>query len=208
VDPWWGMFGSPPLDLRRRTRPPAAGLLRFTAVVAALTLPLVVGLSIWKPFGPEPCGGTLDANGFPVPCTEVINPFDVIFRATVAAGCIELVAIGIYLAVTLPRTTATPGAVLRWLPVSASVVALALGGFSVVSRGGALAWFLWLIAPLIFYGVHRADPTAVVPVLLGLLPSAVVSAILVIDSAFNGLPAAIFLTTGIFVGLQRVRRRR
>jgi hypothetical protein len=199
-----GMDGPPRLDLRRRTRHPAAGLLRVTAAVAASSLPLVLVFAAWQPFGPGRCGGDVDSAGFPVPCTDVIEPYNAIFRAVVATGCLQVLAIGIYLVIALPRTTASTGAVLRWAPMSVAVIAMALSAFAGATHGALVPGFvLWLIAPLIFDRIHRADARSAVLLLLALLPSAVVSAIFVLESPFYALPAAMFLATGIFVGVRR-----
>ncbi|MFG1812558.1 hypothetical protein ACGFIF_02240 [Kribbella sp. NPDC049174] len=199
-------MSGPPLDLRRRTRHPAAGLFRATAVVAALTLPLVWVLTAWAPFGPVRCGRELGSDGIPVPCPDSIRPYDALFRAILATGAAELVAIGIYLVVALPRSTAPASAVLRQLPLSAGVIALALGPYAVATEGTGLLtplFLLWILAPLIVYGVHRADARSAVIVLLALLPSGVVSAILVLDEIYHGMPAAMFLATGVLVGVRR-----
>ncbi len=163
-----------------------------------MTLPLVWMLGAWDPFGPPPCRL----------CPGVEPRYDALFRAIVLSGCVQLVAVGIYLVASVPRAIAAPGAILRWFPASIAVVALALGAFvpGSFSRNGDwlyLLFLVWLVAPLIFYAVHRADPRSVVPVLLGLVPAGVISAILAADHVAAGMPAAILLATGIFVGVRR-----
>lgn len=197
--PYATVFGmtAPPFDLRRPTRRPAAGLFRATVVVTALTLPLVWLFTAWRPFGPPRCRGI-------VPCIDTIPEYGAVFRAVVATGCVELTAIAIYLVL------ARPTAVLRYIPVSAGVVALSLGAWVPVISGSGAGWlvplyFLWIAAPLVLRGVHRADPRSVVPVLLALLPSCAVGAIVVVESSWAALPALMLVGSAAFVVIRRLR---
>lgn len=201
---------APQFDLRRSTRHPAVGLFRVTAVSAALTLPLVWLLTAWAPFGPKRCGHELGSDGVPLPCLDVIRVDDAVFRALLATGCVELLALAIYLAVALPRTTAPAIDILRRLPACIGVVALAVGAFAgaVDGTGAGLLiplFLLWLLAPLIVLSVERADPRSAVLILLGLLPSGVVSGILVLDDLYNGLAAVMFVASAVLVIVRRLR---
>ncbi|MFI6679221.1 hypothetical protein [Kribbella sp. NPDC050470] len=188
---------APPFDLRRPTRRPAVGLFRTTVVVTALTLPLVWLFTAWRPFGPPRCRGI-------VPCIHSIPEYGAVFRAVVATGCVELAAIAIYLVL------ARPTAALRYVPVAVGVVALALGAWVPAISGSGALWLvplylLWIAAPVILHGVHRADPRSVIPVLLALLPSCAVGAILTLETLWAALPALILVASAAFVVVRRLR---
>ncbi|TCC23616.1 hypothetical protein [Kribbella speibonae] len=209
----------PRLNLRRPPPKPAGDLFRVTAAVSFLTLPLLWAAKvILPPLGQGPC-----PRGAYCPA-EVLGPTDPL-GLVVAAAVAEFVVIGCYLALASTRRTLDLRTGLRWFPVAAAVVALAVGffgwlmdtssrldedldlreGSSSTESAFALLLFLWLLTPVILYGVHRGDRSAVVPVVIGLAPTAVCGVLLISEHLLNPLPA-IMLVVGVLTALL-VRRR-
>jgi hypothetical protein len=203
------------LDLRRPPTRPAGNLFRVTAAVSFLSIPLIWAASVVVP--PEeipcldhPCPPSLDVVG------RSAEPVDIILAAAAA----ELVVIAGYLALAAARGTLDLRAGLRWSPAAVAIVALAVGSWGWLLENGAgrsfnaaeLAFLIllasWLLTPLILYVVHRGDRRAVVPVVIGLTPTALGTALLVPNDPLvvpMALPA-IMLVAGVITVLA-VRRR-
>jgi hypothetical protein len=184
---------APRLNLTRPTQKPAANLFRVTAVVAALTLPL---LWLWHLWTPLPSGSNCSPQDY-CPAVEVVDaPLTAFLGWTTL---VELAVVVGYLAVAGLRGTLRLRTGLRWLPIALSILVLALGGFvALMDTAGPSALFaVWLATPAILFGVHRGDRRAVLPVLLGLAPTAISCATLVTEVWLAGLPVAVLIACAI-----------
>ncbi|TCC05702.1 hypothetical protein [Kribbella soli] len=208
---------APRLDLRRRPTKPAGNLFRVTAAVSFLSLLVLWAAYEWWPSpgfeschrtaGGEPCPPSVDSIG------SALDPPQLILVTAV----VELVAIGCYLALAAARRTLDLRTGLRWSPVAVAVIALAVGGFGWLMDGGDLNSFgsvapgfvllfaLWLLTPLVLYGIHRGDRGAVIPVAIGLAPTAACNAVVVQDDPAGALPAVMLVVAVLTVVV--VRRR-
>lgn len=205
-----------PLNLRRSPTKPAAGnLFRVTAVVSFVSIPLLWLAYLVVP--PEripcqdhPCPPSIDV------VRRSAEPLDIVLAA---AGA-ELAVIACYLVLAAARRTLDLRAGLRWSPAAVAVVALAVGSFGwLMDNGAGLSFnaaeliFLillgaWLLTPLILHVVHRGDRRAVVPVVIGLAPTALCNALLINNDPLvvpMALPATMLVVGVITV---RVLRRR
>lgn len=198
-----------PLDLRRHTaRRPAGALLRVAAAIAALTVPSVLVLTVWPPFGSTGCRGdrAVDETGVPVPCVDSVRTSaDEIFWAIVITGLVQLAILGGYVAL---RRSSTPPC---WLPVALGIVALSLGAVVPLSDATTSIWVwplyaLWLAAPLILYYAQRGDPGAIIPIFLALAVSCAVG---LLDGAGGAPPAIMLFVSALLLGIRYavVRRR-
>lgn len=207
---------APRPDLRRPpTTPAAGGLFRVTAAVSFLSIPLLYVAHLVVPPERTPC----QDHACP-PSADVVGrapePSDVVLAA---AGA-ELVVIACYLVLAAARGTLDLRTGLRWSPAAVAIVALAVGSFGwLMDNGAGLSFdaaevaFLvllgaWLLTPLILYAVHRADPRAVIPVVVGLAPTALGNALLINNDPLvvpMALPV-VMLTAGVITVLV-VRRR-
>ncbi|MET9275053.1 hypothetical protein [Kribbella sp. NPDC003557] len=137
-----------------------------------------------------------------------------------AAAGAELAVIACYLVLAAARRTLDLRAGLRWSPAALAVVALAVGSFGwLMDNGAGLSFnaaeliFLillgaWLLTPLILRVVQRGDRRAVVPVVIGLAPTALGNALLINNDPLvvpMALPATM-LVVGVITVM--VRRRR
>ena len=178
-------------DLRRPIDRPAGGLFRASAASAALTFPLLWLFTAWAPFGPEPCIRV---------CPGSIPEYDDVFFAIPSTAVVELVVVGVYLAVVLLRRTADAD-ILRWLPVSVGVVVLAVAPLPPLSSADsellAPLPLLWILVPLVLYFVNRGDDGAAKWVLLALAPSCVMGALVVQENALAALPAGLLVATAV-----------
>ncbi|MGW7682670.1 hypothetical protein ACWGID_18160 [Kribbella sp. NPDC054772] len=170
-----------PLDLGRPVGRPAGHLFRVTAVVVALSIPLAIASYVLQI-------ATHAGRCRPWPeCEELILPeVYTAFVLGTTAG-VELLLIGGYLVLATARGRLARSVAFRAVPTAIGVVVLAvvgLGGWleaptnhggSSPGKGYLILLGLWLLAPLVLYGVHRGDRSAVIPVALGLLPTAFVS---------------------------------
>lgn len=202
---------APRLDLRRPARKkPAGNLFRVTGAVSFLTLALfwVVAQLLPESYS-DPCPG--ESAGVacpPLPAVEggVVSDLQV-FLAT--AG-VELAVIAGYLVLAVVRQRTEPGAALRWSPAAVAIVALAVTGFAgILSDDSWSPYFvLWIVTPLVLYDVYRGDPGAVIPVVLGLAPTAVCCALVAFwgDLAMGVLPALMLLVSGAVVVVLSNRR--
>jgi hypothetical protein len=204
------------LDLRRPSASGVGNLFRMTAVVSCLSIPLLWVAYLVVPSEHIPCQ---DYTCPPSPdvVRRSVEPSD----AVLAAAGAELVVIACYLALAAARRTLDLRAGLRWSPAAVAIVALAVGSFGWLLDNGAglsfdaaeLVFLLllasWLFTPLVLYVVHRADRRAVIPVVVGLAPTAVGNALLITNDPLvvpMALPA-IMLTVGVITVLV-VRRHR
>lgn len=207
---------APHLDLRRRPTKPAGNLFRVTAAVSFLSFPLVWEAYLLFPLaelesctgdGNAPCPLSLDTGrGF----LHELGPL-------LATACVELVVIACYLAWATARRTLDLRTGLRWSPIAIVIVALAVGGFGWLIDGGDLSgpdavepglvllFALWLFTPLAVYGVHRGDRRAVIPVVIGLAPTAAVNAYVVPEAPIGTFPAVMLVVAVLTVVV--VRRR-
>ena len=204
------------LDLRRSPTRGAGNLFRVTAVVSFLSIPLLWVAYLVVPSEHLPC----QDHACP-PSSDVVRrsaePSDLVLAA---AGA-ELVVIACYLALAALRRRLDLRTGLRWSPAAVAIVALAVGSFGwLLDNGAGLSFdpaevvFLlllasWLLMPLVLYVVHRGDRRAVIPVVVGLAPTAVGNALLIANDPLvvpMALPA-IMLTVGVITVLV-VRRRR
>ncbi|NIK60721.1 hypothetical protein [Kribbella shirazensis] len=206
-----------PLDLHRPpTRPAAGNLFRVTAAVSFLSIPLLYVAYLVVPPDEIPC----QDHACP-PSADVVGrapePSDVVLAA---AGA-ELLVIACYLVLAAARRTLDLRTGLRWSPAAVAIVALAVGSFGWLMDNGAglsfdaaeVAFLLllgsWLLTPLVLYAVHRGDRRAVVPVVIGLAPTALGNAFLIANDPLvvpMALPA-LMLVAGVITVLA-VRRRR
>ncbi|HEY3559518.1 MAG TPA: hypothetical protein VGL05_18735 [Kribbella sp.] len=203
------------LDLRRSPTKGAGNLFRVTAVVSLLSIPLLWVAYLVVPSEHLPC----QDHACP-PSPDVVRrsaePSDIVLAA---AGA-ELVVIACYLALAAVRRTLDLRTGLRWSPAAVAIVALSVGSFGWLLDNGAglsfdaaeLVFLLllvsWVFTPPILYVVHRGDPRAVIPVVIGLAPTAVGNALLIANDPLvvpMALPA-IMLTVGVITVLA-VRRR-
>ncbi|WP_350277296.1 hypothetical protein [Kribbella sp. HUAS MG21] len=205
-----------PLDLRRAPARPAVGnLFRVTAGVSLLSIPLLWVAHLLVPARAIPC------QDHPCPPSlDVIRDPEPIDAVLAAVG-VELVVILGYLVLAAARRTLDLRTGLRWLPVAVVIVVLAVGSFGWLLEAGAgrsydaseLTFLIllgaWVLMPLILYVVHRADPRAVVPVIIGLAPTALGNALLINNDPLvvpMALPA-IMLVVGVITVLVMRRRR-
>jgi hypothetical protein len=171
----------PSLDFRLPPPGPAGKLLRVTAVVAGLSVPLAMASYVL-----QVATGVGRCRPWPG-CEELILPeVHTGFVLSTTAGA-ELALIGCCLGLATARGKVPRGAALHELPPAIGVAILAvvgLGGWLEAPShhagaspgvGYLILLGLWLLAPLVLHGVHRADRGALIPVTLGLLPTAFVS---------------------------------
>ncbi|RZT26946.1 hypothetical protein EV649_0694 [Kribbella sp. VKM Ac-2569] len=205
------------LDLRRPpTRPAAGNLFRVTAAVSFLSIPLLWVAYLVVPPEEIPC----QDHACP-PSVDVVRRTVEPWVVVVAAAGAELVVIACYLVLAAARGTLDLRTGLRWSPTAVAIVALSVGSFGWLMDNGAglsfdaaeLTFLLllaaWLLTPLVLYAVHRGDRRAVLPVVVGLAPTALGNAVLIANDplvAPMGLPA-IMLVVGVITVLV-VRRRR
>lgn len=188
-------------------------LLRVTAAVAALSVPLALasyGLQVATGVGQ--CSPQPECQEQILP--EVYSAF--VLSATVVA---ELVLIGCYLALATARGRLVRDAALRTLPAVLGLVILAVAGLvgwleaptnhpgdAPVGIGYLILLGLWLLAPLVLYGVHRGDQRAPIPVALALVPTVFVGLGALPKVPLAGLPPVMLLIAVVAIAL--VRRRR
>ncbi|TCC33619.1 hypothetical protein [Kribbella sindirgiensis] len=206
----------PRLDLDRRPVRPVGNLFRVTAAASVLTLPLFWGLRVVLPNSVEvncvvqPCPPSVDSMGMSVSSAAVL----------VITAAVELVVIAAYLARAAARRTLDLRTGLRWSPAAVAAVALATGGFSWLLNesqvdlgdlgstgfGYLLLLALWLLTPLVLYVVDRGDRRAVLPVSIGLAPTAVAGLFALEDSPIAALPTAMLIIALTTVLLLRRRQ--
>lgn len=209
---------APHLDLRRRPAKPAGNLFRVTAAAGFLTLPLLWAAYVLSPpTGPGPCPA--DAREVCPPSVDTVGGSVNELVLLSATACLELAVIGCYLVWATTHRTLDLRAGLRWSPLAVMIVALAVGGFGwlidegylngidSVGFGLVLLLVLWLLAPLALYGVHRADRRAVLPVALGLAPTAAWNALVVTEDPLGALPPAMLVVAVVTVVVVRRRAR-
>lgn len=208
---------APGLDLRRQPTRPAGNLFRVTAAVTFVSLPLL-WVAYWvyplpkldscPPDAQEACPATVTVGG----SVEAVGRL-------LPVAVVQLVLIGCYVALTAVRRTLDLRTSLRWAPTTVAVVALAIGGFSwladevdldlddfgTVGLGYLLLLALWLLTPLVLYVVHRGDRRAVLPVFIGLAPTAASGLFELEDSPLAALPSVMLVIAVIIVTI--VRRR-
>ncbi|WP_327633631.1 hypothetical protein OHB24_26960 [Kribbella sp. NBC_00482] len=207
---------APSLDLRRRPTRAAGNLFRVTAAVSFLTLPLLWAVYLLRPLA-EPDSCPPDAREACPPSLDTVGGSVNELVLLLATACLELMAIACYLAWAAARRNLDLRSGLRWSPLAITIVALAVGGFGwlidegdlngidSVALGLLLLFALWLFTPLALYGVHRGDRRAVIPVVVGLAPTAVCNAIVVPDAPVGALPAVMLVVSAVVVVI--VRRR-
>jgi hypothetical protein len=204
------------LDLRRPpTRPAAGNLFRVTAAVIFLSIPLLYVAYLVVPPDSIPC---LD-HACP-PSTDVVGRAPEPWKVVVTAAGVELVVIACYLVLAAARRTLDLRTGLRWSPAAVVVVALAVGSFGWLMDNGAglsfdaaeltflLVLAAWVLTPPILYAVHRGDRRAVLPIAIGLAPTALGNTILIANDPLivpMGLPAIMLVIAVITVLV--VRRR-
>ena len=214
-------MSAPRISLRRRTPRPAGNLYRVTAAVTFVTLLLFWLLDeLLASTAPDPCASVpRGAVCEPVPALDRSDGSPTglqLFLWTLAA---ELVVIACYLVLALARRTVDPRAALRWSPAAIALVLLAVGGFGwlfdrrgnmigldAVSVGYLVVYGCWLLAPVVLYDVYRGDRAAVVPVAIGLAPTAVINALFL--ESFTALPAVMLLVAVATVVVVHLRQRR
>lgn len=214
-------MSAPRISLRRPVGKPAGNLYRVTAAVTFVTLPLFWLLDeLLATTAPDPCANLpRGAVCEPVPALDRSDgsPGGLqLFLWTIAA---ELIVIACYLVLALVRRTLDLRAALRWSPAAVALLVLAVGGFGwlfdrrgnligfdAVSVGYLVLFAGWLLAPVILYDVYRGDRAAVVPVAIGLAPTAVVNALF--QESFTALPAVMLLVAVATVGFVHLRHRR
>lgn len=208
---------SPHPDLRLRPTRPAGNLFRVTAAASFLSVPLLWVAYLVVPPDHVPC----QDHACP-PSADVVgrttDPLDAVLAAAVA----ELVVIACYLAAAAIRRTLDLRTGLRWAPAAVAIVALAVGSFGWLLDNGAglsfdaaevaflLVLVAWLFTPLILYVAHRGDRQAVVPVVIGLAPTAVGNAVLINNDPLvplMALPTAM-LAIGVITTVAVRRRER
>ncbi|TCC38333.1 hypothetical protein [Kribbella speibonae] len=204
---------APHLDLRRRPAKPAGNLFRVTAAVSFLSLPLFWAVyELYPRSGVDPCPE--DAQEVcPPTLSEPVNELAVLL----VVACVELLVIGGYLAFAAARRSLDLRSGLRWSPIAVTIVALAVGGFGWLIEGDdlrrldslelalLLLFAVWLLTPLVLYGVHRGDRRAVIPVVLALAPTGAGAAFVATDSPLAALPAVMLVVAVLTVLV--VRRR-
>jgi hypothetical protein len=185
------------VDLRRPPERAAGNLYRVTAALALLSFPL-----FWAVYWVLPVSAPYNCAQQPCPQSMDSMPAPTALNLIVPTAAIELVVLAVYLAIATRRQPLDPRARLRWLPASLVVVALATGGFSWLvddvgldvevlgdSGPGYLVLLgLWLLTPLVTYAVRRGDRRAAIPVLIGLVPTAVCSIFIVDKYPIAALP--------------------
>jgi hypothetical protein len=206
------------LDLRRPPTRRPGNLFHVTAAVSFLSIPLLYVAYLVVPPERIPC----QDHACPPSADEVgvgraPEPWEVVL----AAASAELVVIACYLALAVARGTLDLRTGLRWSPAAVAVVALAVGSFGWLMDNGAglsfdsaeLTFLLllgsWLLTPLVLHVVHRGDRRAVIPVVIGLAPTALGNALLINNDPLvvpMALPATM-LVVGVITVLV-VRRRR
>ncbi|WP_328998542.1 hypothetical protein OHA18_29320 [Kribbella sp. NBC_00709] len=210
----------PRLDLRRPVPRPAGNLFRVTAVVSFLSLPLIWAAFLWLPglfAGGDDGDWCQDGNACVAPDDGSTNSIDGLYLI-VAAACVELAVIGCYLAVAASHRGLGLRARLHGLPTAVAIVVLAVGGFAwlLVAEGtelvgsagiGILLFAFWLFTPLVLYRVHRADRRAVIPVAIGLAPTAACNAYVALDFLIAALPAVMLVVAIGTVVVVRLRQR-
>ncbi|MGW5195386.1 hypothetical protein ACWEOO_39445 [Kribbella sp. NPDC004138] len=204
---------APRLDVHRPPLRPAGNLLRVTAAVAALSVPLALASYVLQvATGAGQCSPQPECQELILP--EVYSPF--VLSTTVVA---ELVLVGCYLALATARGRLTRDAARRALPAALGVVFLAVAGLAgwleaptnhpgdaPVGTGYLILLGLWLLAPVVLYGVHRGDRGAPIPVALALVPTAFVSIGALPKVPFAALPAVMLAVAVVAIAI--VRRRR
>ena len=203
---------APHLDLHRLPTQRAGNLLRVTAAVAALSVPLAIASYVL-----QVATGAGRCRPWPE-CEELILPEvrTAFVLSTTAAA--ELVLIGCCLGLAMARGGVKRDAARRTFRTAIGVVVLAVAGLTgwleaptnhpgetSVGPGYLILLSLWLLAPLVLYGVHRGDRGASIPVALALLPTAFVSIGALPKVPLAGLPPAMLLIAAITVSI--VRRR-
>lgn len=216
MDPWHVIVVPvtvPRLDLDRRPGRPAGSLFRVTAAVGLLTLPLFWALHVVLP-------NSVRVNCVVQPCPQSMSRGVDDMTVLVITAAVDLLAIAAYLAAAAVRRTLDLRTGLRWSPAAVAVVALATGGFSWLLNesqvdlgdlgsegfGYQLLFGLWLFTPLVLYIVDRGDRRAVIPVFIGLAPTAVCSLFALEDSPIAALPTAMLVIALTTVLLLRRRQ--
>ncbi len=212
---------APRLSLRRPVGKPAGNLYRVTAAVIFVTVLLFWLLDeLLATTAPDPCANLpRGAVCEPVPALDRSDGSPTGLQLFLCTIAVELLVIACYLVLALARRTIDPRAALRWSPTAVALVLLATGGFGwlfdrsgntigldAVSVGYLVLFACWLLTPLVLYDVYRGDRAAVVPVALGLAPTAVINALF--QDATTALPAVMLVVAVVTVVVVHLRRQR
>ncbi|WP_344198073.1 hypothetical protein [Kribbella karoonensis] len=211
-------MSAPRISLRRAVPRPAGYLYRVTAAVTFVTLLLVWLLDeLLATTAPDPCEnvprGTVCE---PPPALDRSDGYTSGLELFLWTIAVELLVIACYLGLALARRTIDLRAALRWSPAAVMLVLLAVGGFGWVlddSRtlsgslgiGYLILFGCWLLTPLVLYDVYRGDRAAVVPVAIGLAPTAVLNA--AFQDWTTSLPAVMLVVAIATVVVVHLRRR-
>ncbi|MET9275054.1 hypothetical protein [Kribbella sp. NPDC003557] len=201
------------LDVDRPPPRPAGNLFRVAAAVAALSVPLALASYVLQvATGAGQCSPQPECQELILP--EVFSAF--VLSTTVGA---EFVLVGCYVALATARGRLARGAALRALPAVLGVVILAVAGLvgwlekpsnhpgdAPVGTGYLILLGLWVLAPLVLYGVHRGDRGAPIPTALALVPTAFVSVGALPKVPLAGLPPVMLVLAVVTVALVRPRR--
>jgi hypothetical protein len=191
------------MTLRHPGQKPAADLFRVTAVLVAVLVPVFELLLHSGVFAPRSSPITPDG---PVPAIEVSWSAEADWSIWVT-WVTELILIVGYLVTAVARRTVAVGAAVRWGLLAWVIVFLAYIWFWSLAVSTDPVICLWLVAPLVFFAVHRAHPAGTLWVLAGLLLSAVETFFLTHHegSALAGLPLVMIVGAGVVLGVRRLR---
>jgi hypothetical protein len=188
-------------------------LFRVAAGVAALSVPLALAAYVLQvATGVGQCSPQPECQEQILP--EVYSAF--VLSTTVVA---ELGLVGCYLALATAHGRLVRDAALRALPAVLGVVILAVAGLvgwleaptnhpgdAPIRPGYLVLLGLWLLAPLVLYGVHRGDQRAPIPVALALVPTAFVSIGALPKVPLAGLPAVMLIMAVVAIAIARRRQ--
>lgn len=206
------MTTAPPLAPRRSPDKPVGKLFRITAAVAALSVPLTIASYVL-----QVATGAGRCRPQPECQVHILPDVYTAFVLGTAAGA-ELLLIGCCLVLAIARGRLARGAALHAVPTVVGAVVLAVAGLAgwleapnrhggdSVGIGYLILLGLWLIAPLVLYGVHRGDRGASMPVALGLLPTALFSMVALPKVPLAAMPPVMLVFAVITVAILRRRR--